>query len=106
MLVIIKSGGKQYIVKKGDKIKVEKLETEEGKDLNFDKILLVEKNKKTEIGTPLVNGVKVRAKVLKQGKLKKVIVFRYKSKTRYKKKKGHRQPFTEVEIVGIETKNN
>ncbi len=101
MLAVIKTGGKQYLVSPGDKIKVEKLSADEGKEVIFDRILLLEKNKKIEIGAPFVKGVKVIGKVLMQGKSKKVIVFKYKPKTRYKKKKGHRQPFTEVEIISI-----
>ncbi len=102
MLAVIKTGGKQYLVAPGDKIKIEKIEEKEGKEVIFDQVLLVEKNKKVEIGTPLVKGAKVMGKVLKQGKGKKVIVFKYKPKTRYKKKTGHRQPFTEVEITKIQ----
>lgn len=101
MLAVIKTGGKQYIVAPKDKIKIEKLDIEEGKEKSFDQVLLLEKNKKLEIGTPLVKGAKVIGKVLKQGKAKKVIIFKYKPKTRYKKKTGHRQPFTEVEITKI-----
>jgi len=104
MLAIIKTGGKQYLVSPGDKIKIEKIDKKEGKDIVFKEVLLVEKNRKVEIGSPLVKGAKVIGKVLKQGKGKKIIVFKYKPKKRYKKKKGHRQLFTEVEIVKIETK--
>ena len=103
MLAIIKTGGKQYLVKPGDKIKIEKIEAKEGdKKVIFGQILLVEKNRKLEIGTPLVSGAKVIGKILSQGKGKKVIIFKYKPKTRYKVKKGHRQLFTEVEITKIE----
>ena len=102
MLAIIKTGGKQYIVTPGTKIKIEKIEEKEGKEVTFKEVLLVEKNKKLEIGTPLVKGCKVIGKVLSQGKGKKVIILKYKPKTRYKVKKGHRQPFTEVEILKIE----
>jgi len=101
MFAVIKTGGKQYLVSPGDKIKVEKLEADEGKEITFDQVLLVEKGKSVEIGNPLVKGVKVKAKVLKQDKAKKIIVFKYKAKKRYQKKMGHRQPFTEVEILGI-----
>ena len=103
MIAIIRTGGKQYIVAPGDKIKVEKLDVEEGKQVEFSEVLLLEKNKKLEIGTPLVKGAKVVGKILQQGKAKKVIIFKYKPKTRYKKKKGHRQPFTEVEITSIKS---
>lgn len=101
MLAIIKTGGKQYLVAPKQKVKIEKLNKKEGSEVIFNEILLLEKNKKVEIGTPLVKGVKVIGKVLKQGKAKKVIVFKHKAKKRYKVKKGHRQPFTEVEIVAI-----
>ena len=101
MLAIIKTGGKQYIVKPGDKLKVEKIDEKEGKEIFFDEVLLVEKNKKLEIGTPHVRDVKVEAKVLSHGKGDKIIVFKYKAKKRYKRKIGHRQPFTEIEITSI-----
>lgn len=104
MLAVIKTGGKQYLVKPGDKIKVEKLDKKEGQEIVFSDVLLVEKNKKLEIGTPKVKDTKVEAKILKHGKAEKVIVFKYKPKTRYKKKRGHRQPYTEIEIVSIGNK--
>ena len=102
MLAIIKTGGKQYLVSPGDKIKVEKLDEREGKELSFEDVLLCDKNKKIEIGAPLVKGVKVKATVLRHAKGDKLIIFKYKSKKRYKRKIGHRQQFTEVEIIGIE----
>lgn len=101
MLAIIKTGGKQYKVSPKEKIKIEKIETPEGKEVVFDEILLVEKNKKVAIGTPLVKGVKVVGKVLRQGEGDKIIVFKYKPKKRYKVKRGHRQMFTDVEITKI-----
>lgn len=102
MLAVIKTGGKQYLVSPGDKIKIEKVDVKEGKEITFKEVLLLEKQKKLEIGTPLVKGAKVIGKILKHGKAKKIIIFKYKSKTRYKVKKGHRQHFTEVEITKIE----
>lgn len=101
MLAVIKTGGKQYIVAPGQKIKIEKLEKKDGDEVVFDQVLLLEKGKKVEIGNPLVDGTKVTGKILSQGKGKKVIAFKYKAKTRYHKKKGHRQPFTEIEITKI-----
>jgi len=101
MLAVIKTGGKQYLVKKGDKIEIGKIEGKEGDEIEFTDILLLEKNKKIEIGKPKVEKAKVVGKILKQGRGKKVIIFKYKSKKRYKKKTGHRQPFTEVEIKNI-----
>lgn len=100
-LVVIKTGGKQYLVGKGDKIKIEKLDGKESKEITFTDVLLVQKDKKVEIGTPKVKNAKVVGKILEQGKRKKVIIFKYKPKKRYKKKKGHRQPYTEVEIKDI-----
>ncbi len=102
MLAVIKTGGKQYIVQPGDKLKVEKLETEDGKEVNFLEVLLLENNKKIEIGTPFLKDAKVTAKILGQVKGKKLIIFKYKPKKRYKRKIGHRQKFTEVEIISIE----
>lgn len=101
MLAIIKTGGKQYIVAPGDKIKIEKIEAEEGEKIVFEEVLLLEKRKKLEIGTPFIKGAKVTAKAIGQGKAKKVMIFKHKPKKRYKIKKGHRQPYTEVEITKI-----
>jgi len=101
MIAIIKTGGKQYLVSPGQKLKIEKIEKKEGEEITFDHVLLVEKQKKLQIGTPEIKGAKVIGKILKQGKNKKVIILKYKPKTRYKKKQGHRQPFTEVEISKI-----
>ena len=100
MLAIIKTGGKQYVVQPGDKIKVEKIDKKEGETFTFSDVLLVEKSKKIEVGTPILKA-EVEAKILSHGKGDKVIVFKYKPKKRYSRKIGHRQPYTEVEIVGI-----
>jgi len=101
MFAVIKTGGKQYLVSPSDKIKIEKLDIEEGKKITFKEVLLLNKGKTVKIGTPLVKGTKVEAKVLKQDRAKKVIILKYKAKKRYQVKKGHRQPFTEVEILKI-----
>ena len=103
MLAIIRTGGKQYLVSPDQKIKIEKVAKKEGSEITFNQVLLLEKGKKIEIGTPLIKGVKVIGKIVRQGKAKKVIIFKYKAKKRYKVKKGHRQPFTEVEIIKIES---
>jgi len=109
---VIKTGGKQYIVSPGEKIKIEKLETESGKEIIFDQVLLLEKNPssprssgqvKLEIGKPFISGAKVTGKVVSQGKGDKIVIFKYKAKKRYKVKTGHRQPFTEIEILKIES---
>ncbi len=102
MLAVIKTGGKQYLVSPGDKIKIEKIEGKEGKEVVFKEVLFLEKNKKLEIGEPKVKNAKVTGKILRQGKGDKVVVFKYKPKKRQKVKKGHRQLFTEVEIAKIE----
>jgi len=102
-LAVIKTGGKQYLVSPGQKIKIEKINKKEGDEITFKEVLLLEKGKKLEIGTPLVKEAKVIGKVLKQAKAKKIIVFKYQRKTRYKLKKGHRQPFSEIEILKVET---
>ncbi len=102
MLAIIKTGGKQYIVEPGKKIKIEKIKTEEEKEVIFDEVLLTVKDKDVRVGTPLVEGAKVKAKVVSHGKGDKVIVFKYKAKKRERTKKGHRQPYTEIEITKVE----
>lgn len=101
MIAVIKTGGKQYIVSPGKKIKIEKIDKKEGEEIIFDHVLLVEKQKSLFLGNPEVQEAKVTGKVLKQEKGKKVIILKYKPKTRYKKKQGHRQLFTEVEILNI-----
>jgi len=104
MIAIIKTGGKQYLVKPGSKIKIEKLDKKEGEQISFDVLLVADESSekgKVEIGKPSVKESKVEAKVIRHGKADKVIVFKYKSKKRYSRKLGHRQPYTEVEITGI-----
>lgn len=98
---VIETGGKQYKVAPGEKVKIEKIESQGGENLAFDKVLLVADGEDVKVGAPYVEGAKVEGKVVRQGRNKKVIVFKYHSKTRYRKKKGHRQHFTEVEITGI-----
>ena len=98
---IIQTGGKQYKVSVGEKLKVEKLPAEAGGVLVFDKVLLRTNGDEVTIGMPHIAGAKVEGKVLRQDREDTKIVFKYHSKARYKKKKGHRQPFTEVEIMKI-----
>jgi len=100
---VIQTGGKQYRVAEGDRIKIEKLEGEapEGAPVSFGKVLLVADADKVNVGKPYVEGAAVEGKVFRQGRARKVIVFKYHSKARYRKKKGHRQHFTEVEITRI-----
>ena len=101
MIAVIKTGGKQYVVEPGTKLKIEKLENKEGETITFTEVLMTEDNGKVKIGDPIVNGAEVEGKILKQDKHEKVIVFKYKPKKRYKRKIGHRQPFSEIEILSI-----
>ena len=100
MYAIIETGGKQYKVAEGDVIFVEKLDAEVEATYTFDKVLAVGGDE-VKIGAPVVEGASVSAKVLKQGKDKKVIVFKYKPKKNYRRKQGHRQPYTKVQIEKI-----
>jgi len=104
LLAVIKTGGKQYIVEAGKKIKVEKLEGEVGKNVILSDVLLVDDGKDIKVGQPKVDGASVEAKILKQARDRKVIIFKFKPKKRERRKKGHRQHFTELEIVNIKTK--
>ena len=101
MKAVIVTGGKQYTVSEGDVIFVEKLNAEEASTVNFEQVLAVLDGENTKIGTPVVEGAKVEAKVVKNGKGKKITIFRYKAKKNEKKKIGHRQPYTKVEITKI-----
>jgi large subunit ribosomal protein L21 len=101
MLAVIKTGGKQYRVKVGDKIKIEKLEGEEGEKITFDEVLMVENEKEIKVGTPFLKDAKVEGKLLRTFKDKKVTGIKFKAKKRYKVKFGHRQTLTEVEITKI-----
>ncbi|MEK7657798.1 MAG: 50S ribosomal protein L21 [Patescibacteria group bacterium] len=96
---IIQTGGKQYKVSSGQKLKIEKLSAKEGENFIFDKVLLIADGENIKIGAPYIEGAKIESKILKQGRAQKKIVFKYHSKTRFRKKKGHRQSFTEVEIL-------
>ena len=100
---VIETGGKQYRVSEGDSLKIEKLsgEYKEGDKITFDKVLLLNDGKETKIGTPYIDGAKVETVFKEEGKNKKVMVIRFKSKSRYFKKRGHRQPFTKIEINSI-----
>jgi len=100
MLAVVETGGKQYLISPKQKIKIEKIKNvKEGDEITFDKVLLVVDEKgNVKIGKPYVSGTKITAKCEQLGRSKKVIVFRYHSKTRYKKKKGHRQPYMKVLI--------
>ena len=100
MYAIIETGGKQYKVEQGDVVFIEKLDAQEGDTVKFDQVLAIG-GENTVIGTPVVEGASVEAKVVAQGKAKKVIVFKYKPKKGEKTKQGHRQPYTKVQIEKI-----
>ena len=101
MFAVIETGGKQYVAEPGIKLKIEKLEVAESGEVVFDKILFREIDGKVEIGHPYVEKAEVKAKLVRQARTRKVIVFKFHSKNRYDKKKTHRQNFTEVEIVSV-----
>ena len=101
MKAVIVTGGKQYTVSEGDVLYVEKLGVEAEETVKFDQVLAVLDGENTKVGTPVVEGACVEAKVVKNGKAKKIVVFRYKAKKNEKKKIGHRQPYTKVEITKI-----
>ena len=102
MYAIIKTGGKQYKVAEGDEVIVEKLEVAEGESVTFDEVLTIVDGENVKIGTPKVEGAKVSGKVVKNGKGPKIRIFKFKHKTNYRRRAGHRQPFTKVKIEKIE----
>ena len=101
MYAVIETGGKQYKVQEGDSIFIEKLDVNVDEAVTFDKVLLIGDGSNVKFGSPYVDGATVSANVIKNGKAKKIIVFKYKPKKGYAKKQGHRQPYTKVEISKI-----
>ena len=101
MYAVIKTGGKQYRVQQGDVIFVEKLNAQADEAVTFDEVLLVGGEDETVVGTPVIEGAKVEGKVLSQVKSRKIVVYKYKAKKNERKKQGHRQPYTKVEITAI-----
>ena len=102
MYAIIKTGGKQYRVSEGDVITIEKLDVAAEGTVSFDEVVTVVKDGDVKVGTPLVDGAKVTGTVLEHGKAKKILVFKYKAKSNYRRRQGHRQPFTKARIEKIE----
>ncbi len=101
MYAVIKTGGKQYRVQQGDVIFVEKIDSQANDAVTFEEVLLVGDGEQTKIGAPVVKGAKVEGKVLSQVKAKKIVVYKYKAKKNERKKQGHRQPYTKIEITAI-----
>lgn len=102
MYAVFRTGGKQYRAREGERLRVERLAGDPGEAVEFDQVLLLGEGADITVGSPLVAGAKVTAKVTTQGRGKKIEVVKFKRRTRYKRLKGHRQYFTEVEITGIE----
>ncbi|MEK7122282.1 MAG: 50S ribosomal protein L21 [Patescibacteria group bacterium] len=101
MIAVIKTGGKQYLVKEGDELKIEKVEGEKDSNLEFEVLMLADEDgEKLELGTPTL-GASVQAKVVEQGRGKKVTIIKFKSKSRYRRKTGHRQPYSKVKIAKV-----
>jgi large subunit ribosomal protein L21 len=98
---IVQTGGKQYRVRKDDVIRVESLRGDEGDSIDLGEVLMVSREGDVTVGTPTVAGASVSTEIVSQGKGKKIVVFKYKSKSRYRRKNGHRQPFTELRVTGI-----
>ncbi len=102
MYAIIETGGKQYKVQEGDTLQVEKLPAESGDTVTIDKVLMVNQDGEIRLGTPYIEGATVTATMVEQGKGKKIIVYKYKAKANYRRKRGHRQPYSEIQIEKIE----
>lgn len=102
MYAVVKTGGKQYRVSKGDRVKIEKIPGEVGGEVRFDEVLMIGGVEDVKVGTPHVSGASVSAKIVRQDRSRKVMVFKFKRRQGYKKKQGHRQAYTQVEITGIE----
>lgn len=100
-IAIIETGGKQYVVTKDSVLDVEKLVIKKDGKITFDKVLLTDDGSKTTVGAPYIKGAEVSAELLKEGRAPKVTVIRYRQKSRYFKKKGHRQPFSKVRITAL-----
>ncbi len=104
MYAVFRTGGKQYRASEGDRLRIERLDAEEGSTVSFDQVLLVGEGSDVKLGSPLVSGGRVEAKVTSQGRGKKVVVLKFRRRTNYKRVKGHRQHYTEVEVTSISAK--
>jgi len=102
MYAVVSTGGKQYRVQKGETLRVEKIPGEGGSKVTLDKVLMVADGESIRVGQPLIEKAAVQASIVEQDKAKKILVFKYKRRKRYRRRKGHRQPFTAIRIDGIE----
>jgi large subunit ribosomal protein L21 len=102
MYAVVNTGGKQYKVQEGETLRVEKLPGDVGTQVTFDKVLMIADGDEISIGCPVVEGAVVHGHIVSQGKAKKILVFKYKRRKRYRRKQGHRQPFTSILIDGIQ----
>jgi large subunit ribosomal protein L21 len=102
MYAVVSTGGKQYRVQKGETLRVEKIPGEVGSKVTLDKVLMLADGENIRVGQPLIEKAAVQASIVEQDKAKKILVFKYKRRKRYRRKKGHRQPFTAIRIDGIE----
>ena len=101
MYAVLTTGGKQYKVEEGDVLRIEKISGEVGTSVSFDKVLMFSDGEKVRVGTPLLDGISVSGHIVEQDKAKKILVFKYKRRKNYRRKQGHRQPFTAVKIDSI-----
>jgi large subunit ribosomal protein L21 len=102
MYAVLNTGGKQYKVQKGETLRIEKIPGEVGSQVTFDKVLMVADGENVRVGQPLLEKAAVLASIVEQDKAKKIIIFKYKRRKRYRRKQGHRQPYTAIRIDGIE----
>ena len=102
MYAVISSGGKQYRVEPGDILRVEKINGEIGAPVSFDKILMFSDGENVRVGAPMLDDVSVQGRIIEQGRAKKIIVFKYKKRKRYRRKQGHRQSYTAIKIDALE----
>lgn len=102
MYAVVNTGGKQYKVQKGETLRIEKIPGEVGAQVTFDKVLMVADGENVRVGQPLLEKAAVQASIIEQDRAKKIIIFKYKRRKRYRRKQGHRQPYTAIRIDGIE----
>lgn len=102
MYAVVNTGGKQYKVQKGETLRIEKIPGEVGAQVTFDKVLMVADGENVRVGQPLLEKAAVQASIVEQDRAKKIIIFKYKRRKRYRRKQGHRQPYTAIRIDGIE----